>query len=224
MKKIHYIRYFYIIIISFIVLSCYGEGSDLASMAFDYMTIKERMLYDRVDRIWEIDALEPVRNGIRIVRSKKPNENSFPFLDIADIIIKNNDINLINAENWTEEQKFIRESAKWSKIDPIWYSQLKNKSKLEIPTNEKSVSSSDPPKNPIIINPSTSDIEINNNFISINELNDLRSEMRGCKEAIAIFQSIISRGKLITYKDRDAINERVLFCTSKKISDYLKEE
>ena len=208
-----------------IIISCsYDEGEMLAEEAFSKMSTRERILYNSVAENWTQNYLVHIRNAVR-ERHVKPKESTIPFQDISEIIMLNNNATLKLSSQWSEDYKKRMKESKWSEIDPSWYNTIveisnggeKKEEQKKISKPKKSKNS--PPKNIKIVSSNQ-----DNGYISIDDLNELRYEIRGCSKAAELFNSIVLKGEPLTYSDRDKIEEKILICVAEKINNKIKEE
>jgi len=203
----------------------YDEGDEVAAQAFEKMTAQEKMLYDAVAKQWNQKKLRPIRDAIRLGRKIKPEEAFTPFSDIGALIEKNDSVTLIMDSGWGEDTIRKKRGAKWSVVDPDWFRKITGQG---IATKEpqriynKVIS---PPSNPKASKVELPVEEINKEeLVPFEELDELRYLMKGCDEAIRIFDAIISKGYPLTYGDRERIFVRVLFCEAERVNDKIRGE
>ena len=205
--------------------SCiYEEGDEVAAQAFAMMTAQEKILYDAVEKQWNQKKLLPIRNAVR-ARKVRPDDNSFPFKDIASVIEKINTVTMVMDSNWSEDTITKKEKAKFNSVDPTWYRKLlgetikpqkKTRIAKAIPSKKSYSGKPSPPKNPIATRVDNDDL------LPLEEYEELRFLMKRCQEAKDIFNIMVTRGSPLTYDDRNEIYEKLLICEARRVNENMR--
>jgi len=222
-----------LMIFIFSVQGCnYTEGDDKADLSFNLMTSQEKAMHDKALEQFGEKRLMSVRTAVG-KRTVKPNENSLPFMDIANVIKHCDETILVpsDARNDTDGQERARR-VKFSSQDFEWYKKIVKKV-----TGEDYVA----PEKPVASKPISED-EVKDNFVKRLELakkdeerveinpedllpldkyQDVKFLARGCEQAISIIESAAGQDRPLTEEDFKNIQYEKAVCETKKLNENL---
>lgn len=216
--------------------SFYNEGDDVAKQAFDKMTIEEKTIYNAVQDVWSQSHLEQLRDAIRL-REIKPDESNIPFIDVAKIIISNNNVTLKIKDGWDTDTKNKKILGRWSRINQDWYKQILAsngivdfKPKKLIPVikdvEENKVVSNyiTQPQLQLYTNKNSTEekITVLTDLLKKDEYDDLYFEIKNCEEAVKYYNEVV-KDRLVSYEDKDILTTLSIKCKAIKISNKLSQ-
>lgn len=231
------------------VIGCnYTEGDDKAAQAFNLMTTKEKLIYDRAAKNWNEKVLMPIRQAVH-KRQAPPSEDFYSFADITEIVKSVNEVNMAMDPNWGADQTNKKTAAKFSNIDPEWYrsvilkgdtaeiKKLVEKAKadaeklaaLEAAAKEKEekdqVRDEQPKSQPVayIAPKPVYEESVNlSDLVPEHEYSDIQFEITGCQPAIDHLNDIITNYRRpITHADREELIKLSLYCKTVELGELV---
>ena len=176
------------------------EGSKKEREALEKMTVQERQLYDAAYKAWSKKNLFHIREALRN-RPAKPFEDSIPFIDMVKVIKNTNDIEMVPDSSWSDNDKKRYLNATFSKIDQQWYCTYIDPSKAPelqstLKTEPGKITEKSVFEEPKIISPNKQQKTVR--YISIEEYEEIKWEIKDCQSAKMLLNKIASTGRPLT--------------------------
>lgn len=209
----------------------YDETDITAATTWELMTIREKSMYDRVQKQWGQNKLGPIREELR-KRKLKPDEDAIPFSDIFTILKTINEVKMVVEDQSKDYQDNYR-AAKWDKLFSEWYyvyvdPQGGNFNKKAPATTTgfvqkeevvKEIDKKSETTKPSSYKSKSVDTYTIDDLISEREYSKIKKLIRDCDGARQLLDSIVSLGRPLTKSDRDAIKERYLYCKTLSLTE-----
>lgn len=215
------------ILTTLVISGClYSEGDEKAEKSFSLMTTQEKAMHDKVSDGFTEKYVMSVRQAV-FNREIRPDENTTPFIDIANIIKFVNENILIPPDTWTSSNIEKAMKSKFSVQDGKWYkkivriaasSEIESNEALPIKIKEVEVKKALERIESNIVKR----VEVNkSDLLPLDKYGDVKFLARGCENAISIIESAASRDRPLTEEDFQKIQYESAVCETKKLNENL---
>lgn len=219
------------IIAALSIVGCtYEEGDDVAEASFQLMTTQEKAMHDKVMGEFGQKAVRSIREAVG-KRKFRPNENSQPFIDIANVI-RFCDDNILVPENFKNGTDAIKKAmkSKFSSQDREWWRRIVMMAMTD-PINTNLPEVKEEPKFEIkkFASVTVKQLKVEEERVTVNskdllplsKYQDVKFLARGCDQAISIIESAASKDRPLTEEDFNNIQYEKAVCETKKLNENL---